>query len=82
MGTDSSSPACPAAVGGTNPGSSACGSTVVGEPNAATAGNHPDPSTTATSCSPIPVRSAMTCAARRASSSGSGRGSATLGELN
>ncbi len=36
------------------PGQSRPARTVVGEPNAATAGNHPDLSTTATSCSPDP----------------------------
>ena len=64
------------AVGGVNPGSSAWRSTAVGEPSAAMAGNQPDPSTIATSCSSTPVRSAMACAARRASSPGS----VTLGE--
>ncbi len=60
MRIDNSSPVCPTAVGGENPGSSAWGSTAVGVPSAATAGGQPDPSTMATSCSAIPVRSAMT----------------------
>ena len=67
-GTDKTSPACPSALGGVNPGISACGSTAVGEPSAAIAGDHPEPSTTATSWEPMPVRSAMTSAAWAASS--------------
>ena len=57
MRTDNNSPVCPTAVGGENPGRSAWGSTAVGAPNAATAGDHPDPRTIAASCSLTPVRS-------------------------
>ena len=53
----------------------------VGWPRADTAGAQPDPSTIATSCSAIPMRSAMDCAAVRASASGSGGPSLTVGSL-
>src|ERR1700722_18030055 len=72
MATDSIWPVWPSADGGVNPGNSAIGTTAVDWPRADTAGAHPDPSTIATSCSAIPVRSAMDCAGVRARASGSG----------
>src|SRR6202789_4513778 len=70
MVTDSTWPVWPAADGGVNPGNSAIGNMAVGWPRADTAGAQPDPSTIATSCSAIPIRSAMDWAAVRASASG------------
>src|SRR5271155_4699969 len=81
MATDSTWPVWPAADGEVNPGNSAIGSIALGWPRADTAGAQPDPSTIATSCSAIPVRSAMDCAAVRASASGSGGPSLTVGSL-
>src|ERR1700683_827405 len=83
MATDSTWPVWPAADGGAKPGNSAIGSVAVGWPRADTAGAQPDPSTIATSCSAIPMRSAMNCAAVRASASGPGSGgpSLTVGSL-
>src|SRR5947209_11524935 len=81
MPTDSSWPVWPTADGGVNPGTSAIGRIAVGRPSAETAGAQPDPSTIATSCSAIPTRSAMNCAAVRASSFTSGRPSVTVGSL-
>ncbi len=54
MRTDIQLTGMPDRGGGANPGSSAWGSTTVGEPRAATAGDHPDPRTMATSCSRDP----------------------------
>src|ERR1700733_11305411 len=81
MSTDSTWPVWPAADGGVNPGKSDIGSVAVGWPRADTAGAQPDPSTIATSCSVIPMRSAMNCAADRASASGSRGPSLTVGSL-
>ncbi|SUC99310.1 Uncharacterised protein [Mycolicibacterium phlei] len=63
IGTDSTCPPWPSAVGGVKPGSSATGSTATGSPSSRTAGAQPDPSTTATSWRATPVRSAIALAA-------------------
>src|SRR6202789_4619029 len=81
MATDSTWPVWAPGEGGGNPGSSAIGNIAVGWPRADTAGAQPDPSTIATSCSAIPMRSAMDCAAVRASASGSCGPSLTVGSL-
>src|SRR6185437_3962543 len=61
----------PVADGGVNPGTSAIGRIAVGSPSADTAGAQPDPSTIATSWSPMPTLWAMNCAAVSASTGGS-----------